>query len=125
MIGPGGYGTTPFKAHRASWILHFGKIPDGLCVLHDCRPNSDLACCVNPSHLWLGTVLDNNKDMDKKGVHVMPPIIYGLRRNFKITLDQAKEIQRLYEIGKYYQFELGKKFGICQQQISHIVNKTY
>lgn len=54
-----------FDAHRASWILHFGDIPEGMRVLHRC----DVTLCVNPSHLFLGTAKDNTHDMLKKGRH--------------------------------------------------------
>lgn len=50
-------------AHRVSWELANGPIPDGLWVLHHC----DNRPCVRPDHLFLGTVLDNNRDAIAKG----------------------------------------------------------
>lgn len=49
-------------AHRVAWMLYRGHIPDGQCVLHKC----DVRRCVNPDHLFLGTISDNQADMVSK-----------------------------------------------------------
>ena len=50
-------------AHRYSWMLENGPIPDGLFVLHRC----DNPPCVRPDHLFIGTQLDNMLDKMSKG----------------------------------------------------------
>ncbi len=56
-------------AHRVSYELFNGEIPDGMCVLHRC----DNPPCVNPHHLFLGTQVDNVADRNSKNRQARGP----------------------------------------------------
>lgn len=73
-------------AHRLSYVLHYGRIEDGLFVCHRC----DVRRCVNPSHLFLGTDADNKRDMLEKGRNYIP--VGELSRTAKLTEKQARHI---------------------------------
>jgi HNH endonuclease len=103
-------------AHRFSYALAFGPIPEGLRVLHRC----DVPGCVNPDHLFLGTQLDNMRDMYSKGRgRTGKPQRGELSAKAKLTWDQVREIRRLYP--SLEQKELAKRFGVKQANISRII----
>jgi hypothetical protein len=99
-------------AHRVSWQLHNGDIPHELCVLHKC----DNRLCVNPSHLFLGTQIENIKDRDSKGRQFAHK---GSKHgNALLTEDQVRVIKRNkgFTSPKF----LGKCFGVSFQTIQAI-----
>lgn len=105
-----GPGPRLLGAHRLSWELHRGPIPDGLWVLHRC----DNPLCVNPDHLFLGTNADNVKDMIAKGRHLA-----GARHpNSKLTDDQARAI--LANVGHLTIRELAAGYGVSMSTVAAI-----
>ncbi len=94
-------------AHRASFYMANGPFDLSMYICHKC----DNPSCVNPSHLFLGTADDNNKDMWRKGRAIIPPHI-GL--NF--TEDQIHEIRADPRSHK----ALGRAMGVSFSTISRI-----
>lgn len=116
-----GYGRITYQnkemlAHRLSYQMAHGSIPDGLDILHTC----DTPACVNPDHLVAGTHSDNMRDMIAK----------GRRRSFagelsstaKLTWEKVREIRQRYKNGGITLTELGREYGVHFTSIGYIVN---
>lgn len=101
------------KAHRVCWILTRGPIPDGQRVLHTC----DNPPCVRPSHLFLGTDLDNRHDAMKKGRWT--PTRGERVGTSKLTDEDIIQIRGALSQG-VRQSDLALKFGVTQSAISNI-----
>lgn len=122
MAGAGrdGYGVIsigayPVKAHRFSWELHFGEIPDGMCVCHRC----DNKLCVRPDHLFLGTTQDNIADRDSKGRQIK-----GERHpDAKLTEETVRLIRSRYKRGCPTNGirALAREFGLCRSSMRAVV----
>jgi hypothetical protein len=95
-------------AHRISWELHNGTIPDGLNVLHKC----DNPPCVNPAHLFVGTDLDNMQDRDRKGRH----------GTAKLTPRDIRSIRARRAMGERL-VTIAVDFDICVSQVSLIARR--
>lgn len=116
-----GYGYFGFRgksmrAHRVSWILHFGEIPKGKIICHKC----DNPSCVNPQHLFLGSWKDNSMDRQRKG---------RTKKEFiptKLNEIQVKEIRQKYIPYKYGCRKLAEEYGVDHSMIWFIIkNKTW
>lgn len=102
------------RAHRAAWSLFRFPIPNGLHVLHRC----DVPLCVNPEHLFLGTIQDNASDRvakgrQSKGEH---------RPTAKLSLAQVGEVKSLVGRGMKLR-EVASRFGIHNSHVSRICNR--
>jgi hypothetical protein len=102
----------PHLAHRISWELHFGPIPDELLVLHRC----DNPPCSRPDHLFLGTQLDNVRDCIAKGRNNR----IGHSSGVGLTELQVAKIKQRFRDGERNFTALGKEYGVSRHTISDI-----
>lgn len=119
-VGGKGYGYMSYEqgsqceigAHRISWLLHRGEIPEGRYVCHRC----DVPSCVNPDHLFLGTALENKGDCDQKG-----RARYVTRRGeasnkAKLTVEAVLDIRS----GTQTSAEYARKYGVTPSTIRYV-----
>lgn len=116
----GKYGAHSFNgkgiaAHRASYILFRGSVPEKLFVCHSC----DNPSCVNPSHLWLGRAKENNRDRSLKG---RSSDRRGEKHHLsKLTNEDVMNIRKLLK--NKNQAEISKIYSVDPSCISHIKRK--
>jgi len=104
------------NAHKASYLLFIGKIPDGIVVRHKC----DNPSCVNPSHLELGTHQDNMNDRRdrQRGAR-------GDRYNSgtaKLNPVAVAVMRHMYSRGLKSQSALGRAYGVTQGAVWRVVH---
>lgn len=104
------------KAHRFSWELVNGPVPDGMLVCHHC----DNPVCVRPDHLFLGTSADNMADMRRKGrAPVMP---CGSENGWaKLTEDQVADMRRRYDPHRVTAPMLAREYGLSETHTRRIL----
>ena len=109
-------GTKAIAAHRASWEMHNGPIPDGMFVCHHC----DNPRCVRPDHLFVGTATDNLRDMHSKGRgNQSRPRARNPRA--KLTEAQVAEIRHRYAAGGISYSQLAHDYPVNDTMIGFIV----
>ena len=116
---PAGYGTVTdadgvqHYAHRVSWELLHGPVPQGHVIRHVACDNPS---CVRPGHLALGTPKDNANDKVLAGrIRVLPDL----------TEDDVIAVRHCYRTGRWSQGDLARMFlgsGAGQPTIQRIVS---
>ena len=112
------------RAHCLSYEIHFGPIPAGNDICHQC----DNPPCVRPDHLFAGTAHDNTADMMAKGRHNRTPenSARGERHGMaKLTEVQVLAIRAEYAAGKTSHRKLAAKYGVSEREILFILHRHH
>lgn len=106
-INPKGYGTfradgRSWRAHRYSYVLHYGEIPDAMLIDHRCHVRS----CVNPAHLRVVT----NKQNEENRVGANRTSVSGVRgvhwdNRAQKWLARASHLGKTYDAGHFEAIE--------------------
>lgn len=121
------------RAHQVAWELAYGRpVPSGMAVCHNC-PGGDNPACVNPAHLFLGSIQDNNADKQAKGRQARgashgsrtkpDQTPRGERNNHaRLTADLVRSIRERHANGETCT-SLAHELGMGRAAISHIVHR--
>lgn len=100
-------------SHRVSYYLFKGSFDRSLYVCHAC----DNRWCINPDHLFLGTLQDNLKDMENKG-----RVSHGEKHfGSKLSEESVKKIRTKYNDGNHTYYSLAKEYGVDHSTIYAVV----
>ncbi len=110
-------GSKTLKAHRVSYELYKGPIPPGMLVCHKC----DNRWCVNPDHLFLGTIDDNNKDKTAKGRNVSWMQRGEASHTSKLTEDDVRAIRKDHRKTAV----IAAEYGVNKSTIERVRNYKY
>ena len=107
-------------AHRAAWLVKYGKLPEDLCLCHKC----DNPGCVRVEHLFLGSIADNNADMRQKGRQKIPSPKPG-EANYmaKLTRRDVLRIRRRCTSKRGAKTAIAKEYGVTLTLISMICRR--
>lgn len=93
------------RVHRLAYSLFCGPVSAELYVCHTC----DNRRCCNPTHLFIGTATDNNRDRDLKGRH---GDVRGERHGAaKLTAEDVQEMRRRRQAGETFK-AIGLGYGV-------------
>lgn len=102
-------------AHRVAWERVNGPIPPGMCVCHKC----DNRICVNPAHMFWGSISDNHADMvskqrQAKGL-VMP--------HSKLSVEKVRDARARYAAGGISYQRLADEYGVSRMVMRRAIEK--
>jgi len=100
------------RAHRISWEIYYGIIPEGKLVLHRC----DNKRCINPAHLYLGTNSDNMKDYIKRSKNPTVGCFHS-----RLTSNEAEMVKVLRKYKNLSQTQLAELFSVSRSVIYNVL----
>lgn len=105
-------------ASRVAYSMFRGVNPEGMYVCHTC----DNRLCVNPSHLFLGSCLDNVRDCIAKGRARRGTSVGTKNGNAVLNEEAVRQIRSEYEQLKCLS-KVGRLHGVCPATIKQVVSR--